>query len=153
MTLIEIEAKRHHLGQMTRLLRSDHADALAKSPRSIHRQLVEIFDASVIRRAWLLDDKLVALAGLAGTLLDTEGRVWAALSEDVALTRPLLVARTAARFLNRYAKTRAALATDVLQSDRPSYLFALHLGFNTVGRAMIDGIDTVRMVNRTRKAA
>lgn len=150
--LVEVEAKRFQCGRMARMLRRDHADVLAETSRSIHRQLVDAFDASIIRRAWYFDGALVALGGMVGTLADSEGIIWMALSEEMSRMHPIAVSRGAARFVRECSRTRS-LSTDILKADKTSYQFALHLGFTTSGKSMIDGIETLQMIKTTRKAA
>lgn len=153
MTLIEVEAKRFHCGRMARLLRREHAEILAASPRSIHQQLLDAFNASIVRRAWLLDGELVALVGMVGMLADDEGTIWLALSEQVSAARPIVVARTAQRFIDNMTRIRPVLTTDILSDDIKSRQLAAFLGFSAGSHSVIEGIDTVQMALKARKAA
>lgn len=129
MTTFQIvEGKARYCGQMSRLLRSAHRDAVTAIGVDAHRELRDRFEASAFRRAWLVDGRLGALGGVVGSPLATEGFVWLAIAES-ALRHPIAVAREAGRQIDRLMKTRRALVTVALDDDPRALRFALRLGF------------------------
>ena len=143
MIVEEIEAKPFHCGQMARLLRAEHKAILARVDLSIHRQLREYFDFSVLRQAWKIDGKLVAMAGVLGTLGSRE-TIWLALTDE-ATKHPLVVARRADRYVDKIMRHSSRLSCEVLAADKKALDFARFLGFVTVHKHEIMGIATVHM--------
>ena len=123
-----IEAKPHHCGQMARMLRHEHAQAVAMLGMDSHRELRARFDASSFRRAWLADDRLAALGGVTGPILSSMGYVWLAFSES-ATRYPLAIIKEARRQLAQIATVKRSLATSILDGDETSKRFAVFLGF------------------------
>lgn len=123
-----IPARAWHCGQMCRLLRSAHREAVTAIGIDAHRELRDRFEASAFRRAWLVDGRLGALGGVVGSPLATEGFVWLAIAEN-ALRHPVVVAREARRQIDRLMDTRRMLTTLALDDDPRALRFALHLGF------------------------
>lgn len=124
-----IPARPWHCGQMCRLLRSAHREAVTAIGVDAHRELRDRFEASAFRRAWLVDGKLGALGGVMGSPLATAGFIWLALAED-ARKYPLAIVKEARRQLDLIMVTKRELATTVLQDDEPAMRLAVFLGFH-----------------------
>ncbi|TXH14669.1 MAG: hypothetical protein E6R03_08725 [Hyphomicrobiaceae bacterium] len=152
MKIERVEAKLYHCGRMARALRSAHKDVLISHALDTHRDLRHTFAHSMMREAWLLDGRLVAMAGITGSMLDTEGDVWMALSDD-AEKHPFAVARHALDYLRRASVIRRSLVTAILTDDEKSVQFAYFLGFSIERRETIKGVKTQIMSFGARKAA
>lgn len=139
-----IEAKEFHTGRITRSLRVVHRDLLLRMHVDVHRDLRETFDQSMWSKAWLLDDRLMAIGGVTGSVMSTEGMVWLALSED-ALPHSYRIAREAMRQLDRIMLVRRKLSTLVLKEDRPAIRFAHFMGFQDGRPATINGAKALVM--------
>lgn len=124
-----IEAKPWHCGQMARLLRSEHAQAIAMIGVDSHRELRSVFDASSFRRVWLIDNKMAALGGVTGSKLAATGFVWLALSEG-ARRFPVAVVHEARRQLDEIMSIKRELATTILNGDTAAKRLAIFLGFH-----------------------
>lgn len=124
-----IEAKPYHCGQMSRLLRAEHREAIARVGADIHREMRARFDASSFRRAWMIDGRLAALGGVVGTSLSTYGFVWLALTNE-ARRYPLAVVREARRQLDEIMTVRRELATTIIGGDEAAKRLAVFLGFH-----------------------
>lgn len=122
-----IEAKAWHCGQMARLLRSEHAQAIAMIGIDSHRELRDKFDLSSFRRAWLIDGSLAGLGGVTGARLAAEGFVWLALS-NAAMKYPIAIAKEARQQLDEIMETKRELVTTILDGDESSKRFAAFLG-------------------------
>ena len=68
-----VEAKAWHCGAMSRLLRQEHAEAIALIGLNSHRELRAVFDESIFRRAWLINGRLAALGGVIGPAASAYG--------------------------------------------------------------------------------
>lgn len=123
-----IEAKRHHCGQMARLLRIEHQQAVASLGVDTHREMVARFGESAFRRAWLCDGRLIALGGVTGPQLASTGYVWLALSMQ-ATKFPLETVREARRQLDEIMLVKRQLVTSILDGDHAAKRFAIFLGF------------------------
>lgn len=123
-----VEARRHHCGQMARLLRLEHQQAVARLGINSHRELVARFGESAFRRAWLLDGRLIALGGVTGTALSVSGYIWMALSGE-AKRFPLETVREARRQLDQIMLVKRLLVTSILDGDEAAKRFAIFLGF------------------------
>ncbi len=123
-----IEAKAFHCGQMARILRAEHQAEIAKTGFGIHRELVGTFESSFYRRALLLDGRLIALGGCAGSSLATLGYVWLAVSNE-ARKHPLAIMRHARTELARMMITKRDLMATVLAEDEAAKRTAVFLGF------------------------
>lgn len=133
-----VEAKPWHVGQMMRILRTEHHSALAMMGIKGHRELRSTFEASCVRKAWLIDGRLAGLGGVTGTLLDPIASVWLALSQH-AMRYPVAVLREARVQLDSLMVTRRILTTSCLAGDEAALRFAIYLGFHiaTAGRGQI----------------
>jgi hypothetical protein len=123
-----VEAKPWHAGQMTRLLRAEHRDAVVAIGVSAHRELRARFDESYFRRAWLRDGELIGLGGVTGSALSYDGMVWLALAVSAA-RNPIAMVREARRQIDELMTLKRSLMTVILPSDAASFRFARHLGF------------------------
>lgn len=130
MTIFHIiEAQPYHCGQMARILRDEHLAAMPHLGRiQIHRALRSAFDASAYRRAWTIDGRLAGLGGVTGTLMNRQGRIWLALSQE-ATRHPVAVTREAARQISHLWEGYEGLTTNLLASDFTARRFAGWLGF------------------------
>lgn len=124
-----IPAKPFHCGQMCRLLRHEHAQAIAMLGIDSHREMRRLFDTSSFTRAWLIDGKMAALGGVVGNLLSPYGFVWLALTEQ-ARRYPLAIIKEARRQLDYIMTTKKELATTVLDGDPAARRLAIFLGFH-----------------------
>lgn len=152
MKIEEIEAKPWHCGQLARTLRAEHREILDDMNIPTHRELRDVFEASSIKRAWLLDGKLVALAGVTGPASTSDGTLWLALTDEMT-KHPIAVGRHALRFMSRIMRTKRRLSTTVLSGDKSGVAFAYFLGFMVDGREPINGTPAMQMSYSERKAA
>jgi hypothetical protein len=138
MTKFEIiEARPHHCGQMARIVRQEYRHRFEAMGFQPHRELRVEFDRSYFRRAWLIDGRLAALGGVAGTMAGSAGYVWLALSE-AAMSKPLAVVREAKRQLAEIMETKTAIQARILTDDEPARRFALFMGFRPASDGMIE---------------
>ncbi len=138
MTTFEIvEGRAHHCGQMIRLLRADHARAVAMIGVDAHRALRDAFEQSFFRRAWLIDHKLAGLGGVTGTSLDGEAQVWLALSQ-AAMRYPVEIVREARRQLDQIMVLKRRLITSIVAGDQTAQRFAVFVGFVPLA---VDGVS------------
>lgn len=124
-----IEASARHCGQMSRLLRDEHRDAIARVGVNTHRELRASFDDSYFRRAWLIDGKLAGLGGVRGTTLSPLGFVWLTLSNE-ALKYPLEIVREARWQMRFVLTTKTEVYTTILDHDETAKRFAVFMGFH-----------------------
>ncbi len=122
------EAKPYHCGQMIRLLRKSHKNALIALGVDQHRQLRTCFDGSAMRKAWLIDGKLAGLGGVLGTQLSSAGYIWLAVSEQ-ATKYPVTMVKTARAQLSEIMQTKRLLIATIFEDDKPSARFAEAMGF------------------------
>lgn len=122
------EAKPYHCGQMIRLLRRAHKNALIALGVDQHRQLRTCFDGSAMRKAWLIDGKLAALGGVLGTQMSAAGYIWLAVSEQ-ATDYPMALVHMVKTELNAVMQTKRLLIATVFEDDKASARFAEAMGF------------------------
>ena len=127
-----IEARRHHCGQMARHLRSEQAEATARLGVHAHRQLVQVFDNSSWRRAWLIDGRLAGLGGVEGPILSSTGVIWLAFTEQ-ACRYPVAMVKESRRQLQEIMSLKRQIVTTLFENDSASRRFAVKLGFETFG--------------------
>lgn len=139
-----IEAKSWHCGEMSRLLRDEQADALCRFGVNVHRKLRAMFEESPFRKAWMIDGRVAGLGGVSGTMAESDGFVWLALSKGARLYRREMV-REARRQIDTLLQTYRSLHTTILVSDAPSVRFAQHLGFRPVPLGSSKGVVTMRL--------
>lgn len=124
-----VDARLHHCGQMSRLLRTEHHGALAKLGINTHRELRARYNESPFRKAWIVDGELAALGGVMGSTLATAGFVWLALSQR-ATRYPLAIVREARRQLDEIMLVKRELATTIINGDEAAKRLAIFLGFH-----------------------
>lgn len=124
-----IEARAYHCGQMCRLLRIEHQEAVAQIGIDAHRELRARFEASVFRRAWLINGKLAALFGVTGGMLSSGGFLWLALSVE-AQRHPVAIVKEGRRQLDDIMRTKRELATTILGHDHAALRLAIFFGFH-----------------------
>ncbi len=122
------EAKPYHCGQMIRLLRKSHRNALIALGVDQHRQLRTCFDGSAFRKAWMIDGKLAGLGGVLGTQLSSAGYIWLGVSEE-AMKFPVTMVKTARQQLAEIMQTKRLLIATIFEDDKASARFAEALGF------------------------
>ena len=153
MKVERIEAKRFHCGRLARLMRYEHAAIIAGHPHiKAHRNIVQFFDQSSAIRAWTIDGELVALAGVTGSRMDASGIAWLVLSEK-AQAHPIAVSREALKFMDWLRITKNDITIVILADDKKAIQFAYFLDFKSDRRETIDGVETILMSARPRKAA
>lgn len=151
MRIEQIEAKPYHVGRMVRQLRSEHLSLLGDVPT--HRELRDMYDASIMRRAWLFNGVLGAMAGIHGSIASGDGLLWMAVSEE-ATRYPVHIARGAIRYIDEVMRMKHRLVINVLMQDRAGVAFAYFLGFRVDERNVkIRGIPAFLMSCGERKAA
>lgn len=124
-----IDAKPWHVGQMIRRMRGRHREEMIALGLDTHRELRATFNASAVRRAWLIDGDIAAIGGVAGTLADSIAFVWLVISED-ATRYPLAFVRAARTELDAVMASRVELFTTVLPGDLDALRFAAFMGFH-----------------------
>lgn len=140
-----IEAKRYHVGRMARRLRHGHRIVMQAIGADIHRELAQTFDASMFARAWLLDGELLALGGVTGTALSSDGMIWLAASE-AALAHRTGLARMVLRQLALVLQTKRRVTALILKSDATSLSFAYFLGFRVEKTETVNGAEALVMI-------
>jgi hypothetical protein len=123
-----IPAKPWHCGQMCRLLRHEHREAVNNIGIDAHVELRARFDNSGYRKAWLIDGKLAGLGGITGSEMESTGLIWLALSQD-ATRHASAVAREARRQVEDIMITKRSLVATILDGDVGSRRFIEFLGF------------------------
>lgn len=136
----EVEAKTWHAGQICRALRADQKALLDNGEVTTHRDLRSWLDGSVFARSWLLDGRLIAMAGITGTMSSSEGVVWLALTDE-ATRHPVIVGRRARKFMADAMQVKRRLVAFVLLDDPRSVQFAYFLGFLTDSHAWAKGFE------------
>jgi hypothetical protein len=122
-----IPARVFDCGRMSRLLRSEHAQAIAMIGIDSHRELREKFDLSSFRRSWFIDGDLAGLGGVTGDRLSASGFIWLALSNK-AMKYPISIVREARRQLEEIMEVKRELVTTIIDGDESSKRFAAFLG-------------------------
>jgi len=124
--------KVYHLGQMSRLLRHEHAKMILNMNYNVHRSLLQYYNLSLFSRAWKVNGKLAGVGGVTGSLLSTEGYIWLALSEEI-LKNPIIIVKEAVMQLREILKVKKRLIAFVLTADKVAQRFAEFLGFVSKG--------------------
>lgn len=123
------EARPHHCGALIHKLRSEQRAIALGLGVSAHKHLRLAFDNSGITRAWVDEDgSILALMGVSGPLLMTEGTVWAALSQE-ATRYPIQIVKQAKKQLMSIMLIKHRLYADPFVADPISIRFAKRLGF------------------------
>jgi hypothetical protein len=140
-----VEAQPWHVGQIVRRLRTEHRSLLVGMGVSAHRELRDAYEASMWRKAWIVEGRLMGIAGITGTVSSGDGNVWLAVSEE-ALKRPVSLARLVLRHLEEAMQIKRHLTTIVLKDDRAAVRFAYFLGFHVEEQTTINGAVAMIMV-------
>lgn len=145
MSASSCEAKPYHTGRIARTLRAAHRELLTGMGVNIHRELRAMFDASMWTRAWFLDGELMAIGGVTGTALSTEGVIWLALSE-AATHHPLRLAREVKRQFAVPFLSKHRLLALVMKDDAAALRFAYFLGFKLETAEIVNGAEALVMI-------
>ena len=124
-----IEAKPWHCGQMARILRHEHQRELGRADVNIHREIRSNFNGSSWCRSGLIDGRLVGMGGVMGSVMESTGFIWLAMSDEVR-KHPLAVVRVLRSLLDEIMTTRHELATVVIPEDDAALRLAVFLGFH-----------------------
>lgn len=130
-----VEGREFHCGQILRRLRQEHLEAIERVGASGHRELRTLFDASYLRKAWMIDGRLAALGGVSGSVLSNYGFVWVALSKD-AMKYPVALVKETRRQLDIIMTTKTELVTTIVGGDDAAKRFAIFLGFHCEHQGM-----------------
>lgn len=153
MKIERVTPKRYHCGQLARTMRHEHAAIIEANPHiKAHRNIVQFFERSTLVRAWTMDGKIAALAGVTGSMMDRDGIAWLILSQD-AEAHPVAVGREALKFMDWARITKREIYIVVMADDRKAIDFAYFLDFQANGREPIAGVPCILMSARSRKAA
>ena len=139
MHKIEVKpARRYCCGRMARLVINQAGDRLGTG--SSHRSLVERFEESSVCRALYVDDRLVALGGLRGSLLSISAVLWLAIAPfPKTALRPVL--QELHRQLEDCAKTRSQIFSTLVVGDKISEKFAQYFGFVPINGLIFPSAD------------
>lgn len=151
--IVEKQAQVWHCGRMARTMRHEHAQIMEAMKARAHRELRDTFDASSLRRAFFLNDQLVGLAGVRGTMGESSGEIWFVTTDEMSERHPLMLARTALRFMKRVMLTRYAVSTFIFADDKPGVRLAYFLGFSVDRREKRAGRELIYMSFAKREAA
>jgi hypothetical protein len=113
---------------MSRMLRTEHQQAVAMIGLNSHKELRKAFDESIYRKAWLIDGKLAAIGGITGPVLAAFGAVWLAFSSE-ATKYPLAMVKLMRNQLDEIMLVKRLLVTPMLEGDTAAERFAIFLGF------------------------
>lgn len=138
------EGRPYHCGQMARALRHEHRDLLLKMHVPVHRDLKSAFDDSSWTRAFFLDGELMALGGVTGPAMASEGSMWLAISQG-GITHWQHIARQCLRQVEQVMETKSHLQTIVLKEDMPAIRFAYFIGFGGAEPMEIGGAKALKM--------
>lgn len=123
-----VEAKPWHCGQMSRLLRHEHQEAIAKIGVNTHRELRAAFDESCFRRACIVDGKVIALWGVVSPEISAYGIVWLAVAQAIR-KYPIALIKEVRHQLAEMMLVKRFLICTVLDNDETAKRFAAFLGF------------------------
>ncbi len=106
----------------------EHRRAIIALGLDVHRELRDRFDASYMRRVWLIDGKIAAIGGVQGQLMSSIGFIWLVMS-DGASRHPVAAAREARRQLQEVMIMKHTIMTTIVDGDEKARRFAEFLGF------------------------
>lgn len=148
-----IDARTWHCGQMARVLHAEgHRSTVALGIRRAHQEMRTCFDASCVRKAWLVDGQIAVLGGVVGTMLSTTGYLWMAVSAR-ARRYPVAFCKEAHRQLAQVMQTKQEMTATIVGDDRTAIQFALWLGFEFAPGPAEDGLLHVTFTWRLRECA
>lgn len=126
-----VEGRLHHCGQLIHRMRTEHFEALTAfgiNHKLAHKALVESFNASSFRRAWLIDGKIAGLGGVHGMMASSTGFIWMVLTQE-ATKYPVSVIKEARKQIEEIMLTRCQLNTSIITRDVTALRFAEYMGF------------------------
>ena len=124
------EAQLWDCGQIIRRLRPEHVAAFGGA---YYAALRRAFDRSAISYSFFIDDELMAIYGVTGTLLAPFGYVWLAFTAKALKQFPVTLIRETKRHLRWLSTLKRELVTSVVSKDRTSIEFAVAVGFRPKG--------------------
>lgn len=129
MSITEIiDAKPWHVGQITRTLRPEQKKLMNFSNNEIHKILTSVYQSSAIKKALIVDGKLLAIWGVIGTLSSFNGFIWMVISEE-GERAPVKVARIARKLIEEYSEIYSTLVTTFQIEDLTAKRFLKFVGF------------------------
>ena len=123
-----IEAKPWHVGQMARTLKQEQREAISKFGVNLHKEMTRIYDASYYRKVWVIDGKIVAIGGVAGSIMSCVGFMWLAAS-TFALQYPVEMVKETKRQLANALSIHSELSATTIRGDQISKRFLHFFGF------------------------
>ena len=135
-----VEANPTHIAQVCR---AQPRDALrfaadhAINPRAEMRRLMNM---SAWRRAWIHDGKCLAVGGVIGTILSSDGIVWLSIAED-GFRLPVAIVKEARAALRGLLRTYRRLTAVIVADDAKSLRFAASLGFAPGVERTLSGVE------------
>ena len=117
-----------HCGAMVRRMRDAQVNLAIMLGRDAHADLRQCQALSGFSRSWMDDGKIMAMMGVIGPLLATDGVVWLVIAKE-ATQHPLLIAREAQRTLQFIMTIKHRLYASPSSEDPRSVRFAEWLGF------------------------
>lgn len=140
-----VEAQPFHCGQIVRRLRPEHAAIMKRIGAPMHRDLRLHFDSSSYRKAWLVDGRLMAVGGVEGPKIASNGMGWLALSSEAPKVG-WQFARMALREFDNLFPVKHQIATLILKDDLASVRFAYFLGFRVERTDTVNGVPVLAML-------
>lgn len=123
-----VETRAPHIRDLVRRMRSEDRAEIVCSGRRPLNTLWRLWCNSSVCRTALVDDRVAAVWGCDGSLLDTEGRAWLFTTPTVERI-PVTFFRQTRREVTEMLTTRCVLHTNVLASYKRSLAFFSRLGF------------------------
>jgi hypothetical protein len=135
-----IPAQRAHCGPMACLMRDVHREAIIGLGLDPFQEIAMAFDQTPNPTAWLVDNELAALGGVAGPpLLCPIGFAWLAVAESAIRFRHPFV-KVVKQQLDAVQKLYPLLVTPLCPADKKSLRFAAFLGFAVEYAYLQDGL-------------
>ena len=135
-----IPAKRSHCSQMACRMRDDHREAIIGLGLDPFQEIAMAFDQTPNPTAWLINNKLAALGGVAGPpLLCPLGFAWLVVAEHAIRFRHPFV-KVVKQQLDAVQKLHPILVTPLCPADKKSLRFAAFLGFAVEYAYLQDGL-------------
>jgi hypothetical protein len=117
-----IPAQSKHCCQIWHRLRAEHRRAIETVGANGHRELHNIFDQSSFARD-VRRRPVIALGGVAGSILSPLGFVWIALAQEAA-RYPLALVKEVRRQIETVMVAKAEIATTIIGGDDAAKRFA-----------------------------
>lgn len=138
------EARPFHAGRMIRHMRKPHLMALCRAGGDPHKALRNVLDQSSFRRAAFIENRLVALWGVTGTLAAAEGAFWLAVSDE-AVGHTGTFIRECRRQIADIRSVKSVVTTVVAAADPAARRMAAYFGFRPVPYAARNGYVEMRL--------